>query len=121
MYWMTRYSKNINLTLADLRVAFHYKLPGMDFEGTEFKGGFEFFSPIEGVQYENDEGIMRQHYFIITVDTIRNTVRIYIYKEDQLSADFMEIRNLFCTIIDATKEYLKEHRNVDKLMDKLVK
>ncbi len=76
IYWITRFPKTMDLTLEDLMEALRYKLPGTHFEGTTFRGGFEIFIPIDGVQYENEDGLMRQHYFIITVDSIRNAVRL---------------------------------------------
>ena len=119
IYWIHRYPKSMNITLEDLREALQYKLPGTAMEGTTFRGGFEIFIPIEGVTYINDDGLTRQHYFIITADSIKNAIRIYIYKEERLSADFAEIRNPFCTIIHAIKEYVKEHQCVDKLLSRI--
>lgn len=120
IYWITRYPKSMDLTLEDLLEALHYKLPGMEMEGTNFRGGFEIFIPIEGVTYINDDGLDRQHYFIITVDSIRCAIRIYIYREEKLAADFSLIRNPFCNIIDAIKEYVKEHRSIDKFLSKII-
>ena len=115
-----RYPKTMDLDLEDLMEALQYKLPGMDLEGTKFRGGFEIFIPIEGVTYTNDDGLERQHYFIITVDSIKNAIRIYIYKEEHLNAGFAEIRIPFCRIIEAIKEYVKEHRAVDKLLGRII-
>ncbi len=120
IYWITRYPKTMDLTLEDLLEALHYKLPGMEMEGATFRGGFEIFIPIEGVTYLNDDGLARQHYFIITVDSIRCAIRTYIYMEEKLCADFSLIRTPFCTIIDALKEYVKEHRTVDKFLSKII-
>ena len=120
IYWINRYPKTMDLDLEDLIEALQYKLPGMDLEGTKFRGGFEIFIPIEGVTYTNDDGLMRQHYFIITVDSFKNAIRIYIYKEERLNADFAQIRIPFCSIIDAIKEYVKEHGAVDKLLSKII-
>ena len=119
-YWINRYPKTMDLTLEDLTEALQYKLPGIVFECTRFRGGFEIFIPIEGMTYLNDDGLMRQHYFIITVDSIKNAIRLYIYKEDQLNGEFSGIRTSFCTIIYAIKEYIKEHRTVDKLLGKII-
>lgn len=119
--WITRYPKTMDLNLEDLLEALPYKLPEMELEGTKFRGGFEIFIPIEGVTYTNDEGLERRHYFIITVDSIKNTIRIYIYKEERLNADFAQIRVPFCRIIDAIKEYVKEHGAVDKLLSKIIR
>ena len=110
----------MDLTLEDLTEALQYKLPGIVFESTRFRGGFEIFIPIEGMNYLNDDGLMRQHYFIITVDSIKNAIRLYIYKEDLLNAEFSSIRASFCTFIFAIKEYVKEHRTVDKLLGKII-
>lgn len=120
IYWITRYPKTMDLFLEDLLEALHYKLPGVEMEGTVFRGGFEIFIPIEGVTYINDDGLARQHYFIITVDTIRCAIRVYIYQEEKLSADFSQVRLPFCTIIDAIKEYVKEYRSVDKFLSKII-
>lgn len=120
IYWINRYPKTMDLTLEDLAEALQYKLPGMNLEGTKFREGFEIFIPIEGVTYTNEDGLMRQHYFIITVDSIKNAIRIYIYKEELLNADFTAIRIPFLTIIDAIKEYVKEHRSVDKMLSKII-
>ena len=120
IYSITRYPKTMDLDLEDLMEALQYKLPGMDLEGTKFRGGFEIFIPIEGVTYTNDDGLMRQHYFIITVDSIKKAIRIYIYKEERMNANFARIRIDFCSIIDAIKEYVKEHRSVDKLLSKMI-
>jgi hypothetical protein len=117
---MNRYPKTMDLDLEDLMEALQYKLPGMVLEGTKFRGGFEIFIPIEGVTYTNKDGLQRQHYFIITVDSIKNAIRIYIYKEEHLDADFAQIRIPFCNIIHAIKEYVKEHRAVDKLLGKII-
>lgn len=119
-YWINRYPKTMDLTLEDLTEALQYKLPGIVFESTKFRGGFELFIPIEGVTYLNDDGLTRQHYVVITVDSIKNAIRLYIYKEDQLNAEFLSIRTAFCTIIHAIKEYVKEHRTVDKLLGKII-
>jgi len=115
-----RYPKTMDLDLEDLMEALQYKLPGMDLEGTKFRGGFEIFIPIEGVTYTNDDGLERQHYFIITVDSIKNAIRIYIYKEEQLNAGFAQIRIPFCSIMAAIKEYIREHQSVDKLISKII-
>ena len=120
LYWINRYPKTMDLTLEDLLEAIQYKLPGMKLESTKFRGGFEIFIPIEGVTYINDDGLERQHYFIITVDSFKNAIRIYIYKEEQLIASFAEIRNSFCTITQAIKEYVKEHRTIDKMLSKII-
>jgi hypothetical protein len=120
VYWIHRYPKSMDLTLENLMEALQYKLPGMGLEGTKFRGGFEIFIPIEGITYTNDDGLLRQHYFIITVDSFKNSLRAYIYKEEQLNAGFAEIRIPFCSIILAIKEYVKEHRAVDKLLSKIV-
>jgi len=119
-YWINRYPKSMDLTLEDLTEALQYKLPGIVFESTKFRGGFELFIPVDGVTYLNDDGLIRQHYFVITVDSIKNAIRLYIYKEDQLNAEFSSIRTSFCTIIYAIKEYVKEHRTVDKLLGKII-
>jgi len=120
IYWITRYPKTMVLDLEDLMEALQYKLPGIDLEGTKFQGGFEIFIPIEGVTYINDDGLERQHYFIITVDSIKNAIRTYIYKEESLNAGFAQIRIPFCSITHAIKEYVKEHRTVDKLLSKII-
>lgn len=120
IYWINRYPKTMDLTLEDLMEALQYKLPQMSLECTKFRGGFEIFIPIEGVTYTNDDGLLRQHYFIITVDEIKNAIRIYIYKEEYLSIDFTQIRAPFCEIIHAIKEYVKEHRTVDKMLSKII-
>ncbi len=121
IYWINRYPKTMDLDLEDLMEALQYKLPGMDLEGTKFRGGFEIFIPIEGVIYTNDDGMERLHYFIITVDSIKNVIRVYIYMEEKLNADFAQIRAPFCSIIHAIKEYVKEHRTVDKLLSKIIR
>jgi len=120
VYWINRYPKTIDLTLEDLLEALQYKLPEMRMEGTKFRGGFEIFIPIEGVTYTNNDGLDCQHYFIITVDSIKNAIRTYIYKEEYLSAGFSQIRTPFCEIILALKEYLKEYRTVDKMLSKII-
>jgi len=120
IYWINRYPKTMDLTLEDLIEALQYKLPGVTLEGTKFRGGFEIFLPIEGVTYTNEDGLTRQHYFIITVDSIKNAIRIYIYKEEWLNAGFDQIRAPFFTIINALKEYLKEHQAIDKLLSKII-
>ncbi len=119
VYWINRYPKLLDLTLEDLMEALQYKLPEMTLEGTKFRGGFEIFIPIDGLTYVNEDGQERQHYFIITVDSIKNAIRIYIYKEEHLNAGFAEIRITFYHIIHAVKEYMKEHRSVDKLLSKI--
>jgi hypothetical protein len=120
IYWINRYPKTMDLTLEDLAEALHYKLPEMGLEGTKFRGGFEIFIPIEGITYTNDDGLERQHYFIITVDSIKNAIRIYIYKEELLNADFSAIRITFLNIVDAIKEYVKEHGSIDKMLSKII-
>lgn len=120
IYWITRYPKTMDLTLEDLTEALRYKLPGIYFEGTKFRGGFEIFIPIDGVNYENADGLMRQHHFIITVDSIKNAIRLYIYKEEQLNTNFAPIRVQFCRIMYSIKEYVKEHRNIDTLLSKII-
>lgn len=120
IYWINRYPKAMDLTLEDLVEALQYKLPGMTLECTKFRGGFEIFMPIEGVTYINDDGLPRQHYFIINVDAIKNAIRIYVYKEEYLSVEFSQIRASFCDVIDAIKEYVKEHRTIDKLLSKII-
>lgn len=120
IYWITRYPKAMDLTLEDLREALQYKLPGIEMDGTTFRGGFEIFIPIEGVTYINEDGLDRQHYFVITVDTIKCAIRLYIYQEEKLSADFSMIREPFCHLIEAIKEYVREHRGVDKFLSKLI-
>lgn len=120
IYWINRYPKTMELTLEDLIEALQYKLPGMDLEGTKFRGGFEIFIPIEGVTYINDDGLERQHYVIITVDSIKNAIRTYIYKEERLNASFARIRIPFCSIMVAIKEYVREHQSVDKLISKII-
>ena len=119
-YWINRYPKTMDLTLEDVTEALQYKLPGTVFESTKFRGGFELFIPIADATYLNDDGLERQHYFVITVDTIKNAVRLYIYMEDRLHAEFSSIRVPFCTIIHAIKEYIKEHRTVDKFLGKIM-
>jgi hypothetical protein len=119
IYWINRYPKTMDLTLEDLMEAFQYKRPGMTLECTRFRGGFEIFIPIEGVTYINDDGMVRQHYYIINVDSIKNAIRIYIYKEEYLSVGFTQIRDSFCDLVQAIKEYVKEHRSVDKLLSKM--
>ena len=116
IYWINRYPKTMDLDLEDLMEALQYKLPGTDLDGA-----FEIFIPIEGVTYTNDDGVERQHYFIVTVDSIKNVIRVYIYMEERLNADFGAIRNPFCSIIHAIKEYVKEHRTVDKLLSKIIR
>ena len=118
--WITRYPKTMDLTLEDLMEALRYKLPGMELEGTVFRGGFEIFIPIKDVTYINDDGLERQHYFIITVDSIKNAIRLYIYREEQLNAGFDKIRYPFCAIMAAVKEYVKEHITVDKWLSKII-
>lgn len=120
IYWITRYPKTMDLYLEELIEALQYKLPGMEMEGTIFRGGFEIFIPITGVTYINDDGLVRQHYFIITVDTIRCAIRTYIYQEEKLNADFSQVRDPFCHLIDAIKEYVKEYRTVDKFLSKII-
>ena len=120
IYWINRYPKTMELSLEDLTEALRYKLPGIEMEAAVFRGGFEIFIPIAGITYINDEGLERQHYFVITVDTIRNAIRLYIYKEELLCMDFASIREPFCTIMNAIKEYVKEHRTVDKLLGKII-
>jgi len=120
IYWINRYPKTMELTLEDLMEALQYKLPGMDLEGTKFRGGFEIFIPIEGVTYINDDGLERQHYVIITVDSIKNAIRTYIYKEERLNASFAQIRISFCSVMAAIKEYVREHQSVDKLISKII-
>jgi hypothetical protein len=110
----------MDLAMEDLTEALQYKLPGYQPEGTKFRGGFEIFIPIEGVTYINEEGLERQHYFIITVDSIKNAIRLYIYKEESLNAEFGLVREPFCEIMDAIKEYVKEHQSVDKLLSKII-
>jgi hypothetical protein len=119
IYWINRYPKTMDLTLEDLMEALQYKRPGMTLECTRFRGGFEIFIPMEGVTYTNEEGLQRQHYFIISVDSIKNAIRVYIYKEECLGIDFAQIRGSFCDLIQAIKEYVKEHRSVDKLLSKI--
>lgn len=89
-------------------------------EGTRFSDGFEIFIPIEGVTYINEDGLERQHYFIITVDSIKCAIRIYIYQEDKLNADFSQIRIPFLAITAAVKEYVKEYRSIDKFLSKIM-
>jgi hypothetical protein len=120
IYWVTRYPKTMDLTLEDVTEALRYKLPGIELEGTKFRGGFEIFIPIKDITYINDEGLERQHYFIVTVDTIRCAVRLYIYKEESLNAEFNLVREPFCQLMHTIKEYVKEHRTVDKLLSKLI-
>lgn len=120
IYWVTRYPKTMDLTLEDVADALRYKLPGIELEGTKFRGGFEIFIPIKDVTYINDEGLERQHYFIVTVDTIRCAVRLYIYKEESLNAEFHLVREPFCKLMHTIKEYVKEHRTVDKFLSKLI-
>lgn len=120
IYWINRYPKTMELTLEDLMEALQYKLPEMDLEGTKFRGGFEIFIPIEGVTYINDDGLERQHYVIITVDSIKNAIRTYIYKEERLDASFAQIRISFCSIMTAIKEYIREHQSVDKLISQIM-
>ena len=120
IYWVTRYPKTMDLTLEDVMDALRYKLPGIQLEGTKFRGGFEIFIPIKDVTYINDEGLERQHYFIVTVDTIRCAARLYIYKEESLNAEFHLVREPFCQLMHTIKEYVKEHRTVDKFLSKLI-
>lgn len=120
VYWIVRYSKTVNVTLDDLQTALRYKLPEMQFEGAEFAGGFEIFSPIEGMMYQHKDGVLRQHYFVITADSIKNALRVYIYKEELLTAEFSDIRANFCKIVEGIKEYLKEHKSVDKILGELI-
>lgn len=120
IYWINRYPKTMDLTLEDLAEALQYKLPGMNLEGTKFRGGFEIFIPIEGVTYTNEDGQVRQHYFVITVDAIKNAIRVYIYKEEELNGDFVSIRTPFLYVVNAIKEYVKEHRTVDKMLSKII-
>jgi len=120
VFWITRYSKNINLTLDNLQTALQYKLPDMQFEGAAFSWGFEIFSPIEDVKYMHTDGVMRQHYFVITVDCIKNAIRVYIYKEELMMADFFQIRASFFKITESIKEYMKEHKHVDKMISDLI-
>lgn len=120
IYWVTRYPKTMDLGLEDLMEALRYKLPGIEPEGTRFRGGFEIFIPIKDVTYINDEGLERQHYFIVTVDTIRSAIRLYVYKEENLNAEFNLVRLPFCKLMQAIKEYVKEHRTVDKWLSKLI-
>jgi hypothetical protein len=120
IYWITRYPKTMDLALEDLMEAFKYKLPGVETEGAKFRGGFEIFIPINDVTYMNDEGIERQHYFIVTVDTIRSAIRLYIYKEEKLDVEFNKVRVPFCQLMQAIKEYVKEHRSVDKWLSKII-
>jgi hypothetical protein len=110
----------MDLSLDDLVEALRYKIPGVTLECTKFSGGFEIFIPIEGVTYTNDEGLSRQHYFVITVDAIKSAIRLYIYKEDCLNAEFDLIRQPFCQLMNAIKEYVKEHRSVDKFLSKII-
>ena len=116
IYWISRFPKAMSLELEDLLEALHYKIPGIELEGTSFRGGFEIFIRLEGVMYSNDEGLLRQHYIVVTVDCIKNAVRVYIYKEERLTASFDMIREPFCQVIGAVKEYLKEHKAVDRLL-----
>lgn len=118
IYWITRFPKTMSIELEDLAEALQYKIPGIELNGTNFRGGFEIFIPMDGITYSNEEGLLRQHYIIITVDSIRNAIRIYIYKEEKLTAAFDLIREPFCQVIEAVKEYVKEHKAVDKLLYK---
>lgn len=120
VFWITRYAKSTNLSLDDLQTALRYKLPDLQFEGASFTGGFEIFSPIDGVEYMHSNGVMRQHYFVITADTIKNAIRVYIYKEELLSADFAMVRRSFCRITEGIREYLKEHQHIDRLIGNLI-
>ena len=120
IYWIHRYPKTMDLDLEDLTEALQYKVPGMPMESTKFRGGFEIFIPMEGITYTNEDGLQRQHYFIVAVDSIRNAIRLYIYKEETLDASFAPIRISFNHVVDALKEYMKEHRSVDKLLGKII-
>lgn len=120
IYWLTRFPKTMSIELEDLTEAIQYKIPGKELNSTKFRGGFEIFVPMDGITYSNDEGLLRQHYIIITADTIRNAIRIYIYKEEKLTAAFDLIREPFCEVIEAVKEYVKEHKAVDKLLCKII-
>lgn len=120
IYWINRYPKSMSLELEDLTAALRYKLPEMDMEGTEFRGGFEVFIRLDGLTYFNDEGMQRQHYIVVTVDTIRNAIRIYIYKEEKLTAGFDLVREPFCAVIEAIREYVREHQAVDRLIGKIM-
>jgi hypothetical protein len=92
----------------------------MDMEFTKFRDGFEIFIRMEGVTYPNEEGLTRQHYIVITVDAMKNAIRLYIYKEDKLTVAFNEVRDPFCRVVQAVKEYVKEHQAVDKLLGKII-
>jgi hypothetical protein len=116
IYWISRFPKAMSLELEDLLEALQYKIPGIEMDGTTFRGGFEIFIRLDGVTYANDEGLLRQHYIVVTVDSIKNAIRIYIYKEEKLTASFDMIREPFCQVIAAVKEYLKEHKAVDRLL-----
>jgi hypothetical protein len=120
IYWINRYPKSMDLTLEDLLEALQYKRPGMTLECARFRGGFEIFIPMEGITYINEDGMERQHYYIINVDSIKSAIRIYIYKEEYLAIDFAQIRENFCDLINAVKEYMKEHRTVDKMLSKII-
>ncbi len=120
IYWINRFPKTMSIELEDLMEALRYKLPGFEMEGTEFRGGFEIFIRLEGVTYINDDGLERQHYIVVTADSIRNAIRIYIYKEEKLTAGFDLIREPFCAVMQAVREYVKEHQAVDKLIGKFI-
>ncbi len=120
IYWINRYPKTMSLELEDLVEGLQYKLPDMDMEYTKFRDGFEIFIRMEGVTYPNEEGLTRQHYIVITVDAMKNAIRLYIYKEEQLTASFNDVRDPFCRVVQAVKEYVKEHQAVDKLLGKII-
>lgn len=120
IYWINRFPKTMSIELEDLMEALRYKLPGFEMEGTEFRGGFEIFIRLEGVTYINDDGLERQHYIVVTADSIRNAIRIYIYKEENLTAGFDLVREPFCAVMQAVREYVKEHQAVDKLIGKFI-
>ncbi|HRO69781.1 MAG TPA: hypothetical protein PK951_05355 [Chitinophagaceae bacterium] len=120
IYWIARFPKTMTIELDDLVEALQYKIPGIELSGTNFRGGFEIFIPMDGLTYSNDEGLLRQHYIVITVDSIRNAVRVFIYKEEKLTATFDMIREPFCEVVGAVKEYIKEHKAVDKLLCKFI-
>lgn len=111
MYSTTRFNKKIELMREDLIAAYAYKLQVEPCHSFDFAGGFEIGIPIEG---------SNQH-FVVVADVVKNVIWIYIEKEELVDhLPFGVLRDTMINIYAATKEYLKEHRKVDKVLCELV-
>lgn len=111
-YSLIRVKKCIELELPTLLESLEYKLPGKILQDIDCGVGFD-------VHVELEENVNQDNHIVISVDAVRNVIRIYIHDELNLEGNFQTIRTNFVEVVNAIKEYIVELKLVENLIDGL--